>query len=413
MRVLFLTVYFPPEVGAPQARIYETARRFVQWGHEVTVLTAFPNHPTGVIPGEYRGKLFARETMDGMRVLRTTLYPAPNRGFWRWAAKHLSFSVTSLLASPLAGSYDIIVVGSASLFLGLTAHAISLYKRVPWVFTVADLWPATAVAQGQLSSRRLIKLTEALERFVYARADGLIGVTQGICDALVQKGVPANKVVHIPNGTDTDCFHPDPAAGEAARAALGLDGKFVLMYAGTMGLAQGLAVVLDAAGLLRDQPDIQFVLIGNGVEKPSLVQKAQRDHLTNVSFLDPKPRERVPDMLNAADAVLVTLRKRDIFAGALPSKTAEAMACGKPIIMTIMGEAAELLERAGAGIAVEPERPQALAEAVMKMKAQPELAAEMGRSGRNFALWELDRTALTKRLEELLLRLVNASSAAS
>jgi glycosyltransferase involved in cell wall biosynthesis len=408
MRVLFLTVYFPPEVGAPQARTYETARRFVEWGHDVTVMTAFPNHPTGIIAPGYRGKLLMREQMAGVNVLRTWVHAAPNRGLWRWAAKHLSFAGSSLLAAPLAGRFDVVVVGSSALFLGPTAHVISWLQRIPWVLTVTDLWPETAVAQGQMANPTLVRLTERLAGFVYARADALVGVTQGICDTLVKKGIPEEKVTYIPNGTDTELFNPS-ADGAAARTRLGLEGKFVVMYAGTMGLAQGLDAVLEAAKLIRDETAVQFVLAGDGVDRPALIDKAKREGIDNVSFVDRQPHSNVPALLNAADVVLVTLRKQPLFEGALPSKTSEALACGRPVVMTIAGEAAELLEQAGAGVAVEPDCPQALADAIRQMKEQPERAAEMGRKGRAFAVKHMERTKLAKRLEETLLKLVQSS----
>lgn len=408
MRVLFLTVYFPPEVGAPQARTYETAKRFVEWGHDVTVVTGFPNHPTGIISKGYRGKLFMREEMDGVNVLRTWVYAAPNRGLWRWAAKHLSFAGSSLLAAPLAGSFDVVVVGSSALFLGLPAYALSRLRGIPWVLTVTDLWPETAVAQGQLANPSLIRLTDWLAGFVYARADAIVGVTQSICDALIKRGTPEEKVMHIPNGTDTVLFNPS-TDGAAARKTLGMEDKFVVMYAGTVGLAQGLDVVLEAAKLLRDERAVQFVLVGDGVERPNLLEKARREGIDNVSFVDRQPRSKIPSLLNAADVILVTLRKQPLFEGALPSKTSEALACGRPVIMTVAGEAAELLERAGAGLAVEPECPQALATAVRTMKERPELAAEMGRKGRAFAVQHLDRSKLAKRLEEVLMSLVEST----
>ncbi len=407
MRVLFLTVYFPPEVGAPQARTYETAKRFVKWGHDVTVVTAFPNHPTGIIAPGYRGKLLMREEMDGVNVLRTWVHAAPNRGLWRWAAKHLSFAGSSLLAAPLAGRFDVVVVGSSALFLGPTAYIISRLQGIPWVLTVTDLWPETAVAQGQMANPGLIGLAERLASFVYDRADALVGVTQSICDALIRNGVPIEKVTHIPNVTDTVLFNPS-ADGAKVRKTLGLEGKFVVMYAGTMGLAQGLDAVLEAARLLRDEQGVQFVLAGDGVERPHLLDEAKREGIDNVSFVERQPHASMPALLSAADVVLVTLRRQPLFEGALPSKTAEALACGRPVVMTIAGEAAALLERAGAGLAVEPDSPQALADAVRQMKRQPERAAEMGRNGRAFAVAHLDRSTLAKRLEQTLLKLVQS-----
>lgn len=405
MRVLFLSVYFPPEVGAPQARTYETARWFARRGHDVTVLTAFPNHPTGRVARGYRGRLFMRERLDGIDVRRTWVYPAPNRGLWRWAAKHLSFSLSSLLAAPPAGPFDAVVVESSALFLGLTACALARLQGIPWVLTIADLWPDTAVAQGQLAHPGLIRLTHRLARFVYGQADLLVGVTRGICRALVRRGVPPGKVAYIPNGTDTRLFRP-AAGGDALRRELGLEGRFLVVYAGTMGLAQGLDTVLEAAGLLRGEEDVRFLLVGDGVEKGNLLRRAQREGLHNVRFLDRQPRSRMPAVLNAADVVLVPLRGQPLFQAALPSKLPEAMACGKPVILTIMGEAADLLQQAGAGLAVEPENPRALAAAIRRLREEPELAREMGRRGRAFAVRHLERSRLAQRLEERLLRLI-------
>jgi glycosyltransferase involved in cell wall biosynthesis len=410
MRILLLTVYFPPEIGPPQARNYDIAKRLIEWGHDVTVLTAFPNHPNGIIARGYRGKLFKREMMDGIDVLRTWLYASPNRGLWRWAAKHLSFSVSSLLAAPLAGRFDVVVVGSASLFLGLTAHAVSRYQRIPWVLTVSDLWPMTAVAQGRLSSRALIRLTERLAAFVYSGADKVVGVARSMCDEVVRTGVPENKVVHIPNGTDTTLFCPD-ADGKAARNALGLEGKFVVMYAGNMGPAHGLGAILDAAKLLHDDQDVQFVFVGDGPVKQSLVEKAARDEIRNVSFLDRRPQSKMPPILNTSDVVVIPQSKDRFFRGVVPFKTADTMACGRPIIMASpLGEATELLRRSGGGVAVEPECPSELAAAVRQMKDRPELAAEMGRRGRAFAVQNLERSALVKRFEEVLMQVVKAAA---
>jgi glycosyltransferase involved in cell wall biosynthesis len=242
---------------------------------------------------------------------------------------------------------------------------------------------------------------------VYRRADALVGVTESICQALARRGIPAGRISHIPNGTDTELFSPCEERAPA-RTGLGLNNEFAVIYAGTIGLAQGLDLVLDTAKLLRDTPDVRFVLVGDGVEKPKLLERVRREGIANVTFIDRRPRSEMPALLNAADVVLVALRKQPLFEGALPSKTSEAMACGRPVVVTIAGEAAQMLEHAGAGLAVEPGSPQALAEAVLKLKQEPELAARMGRSGREFAVRELDRTALARRLEALLLDLVNA-----
>lgn len=367
-----------------------------------------PNHPHGVIFPEYRRRVFLREQMDGMKVLRTWLYAAPNRGFWRWAAKHLSFSASSLLASTLAGSFDVIVVGSASLFLGLSAFAISRFKRVPWVMTVSDLWPETAIAQGRLSNRALIGISNKLAAFVYRHADLVVGVTRNMCQAAIDKGASEERVLHVPNGVDTDVFHPE-AGRESLRKTLGIEGKFVVMYAGSMGPAHGLEAILDSAKLFRAESAVRFALVGDGSVKAQLVEKAKREMIDNVLFVDRQSQSVMSAVMNAADVILIPQRNSSFFSGVVPFKMAEAMACGRPIVMASpRGEATEVVEQAGAGIVVNPESAAALAEAIRMLKASPEMREEMGRRGREYAVEHLDRTKLAKRLEQVLLDVVES-----
>jgi len=414
--VLFLTPYYPPEVGAPQTRISETATRLARRGHAVTVLTTLPNYPTGVVPAEYRGGKRRREEVDGVRVLRVWSYISPNRGFLRRILAQLSFGA---LAGPRGtgeirrgGKPDIIIVESPPLFDSYSGRYLARRFRAPYIFTVADIWPESAVQLGILRNRLLIRMAERLEWTSYLRAGAVWSVTAGIRQTLIERGLPADKVFLLPNGVDTQKFKPLPRA--EARETLGWDDRFTVLYAGTIGLAHGLDTLLTAADLLKGRSDIRFVLAGAGAAKDALMAEASRRQLENVTFLDPQPHNLMPTLISAADASLVSLRNLPLFQSALPSKMYEAMACARPIILAVDGEARDLVEReAGAALHIEPENPQALAEVTLRLKDDPELAQRLGARGRAFVQQRFDRDQLVVALEERILQLTTQRSGAA
>lgn len=399
MRFLFLTPYYPPEVGAPQARISELAKRLVRRGHVVEVLTALPNYPSGIVPPEYRGRAGTWEIRDGVQVFRTWIYATPNKGFVRRVLAHLSFMVSAIAAAPRMGDCDVVYVESPPLFDGIAGFVLSRLKGAKMVFNVADLWPQSVVELGMIGPGPLLRLATLLERWCYHVSDLILAVTGGIEKDLRNRSY-RDKVAWFPNGVDVARF----AAGEGAavRRELGLDGKFVVLYAGTMGLAQGLAGVIEAARRLESDDRIRFVLAGDGAERERLVAMAGH----NVRFLDPLPAARMPDLLAAADAAIVSLRDVPLFLGAVPSKTYEALAAGRPVIMSARGEAADLVRRAGAGIVVNPEQPAEMAEAVSALASDPDGCRRMGEAGREFVRQNFDRDLLAGRFEELMRRLV-------
>lgn len=402
MHILFLTHYFPPEVGAPQARIFETCRQLVELGHEVTVLTGFPHYPGGRIFDGYRWRLFMKEEMEGVRVVRSWVYATRNRGSLHRVANQFSFALSSLAGSLLVGGCNVMVVESPPLFLGVSGYVIGRLKRAPFMFYVADLWPESAVVLGVLRGRVAIKMAKLMESFIYRRATWVAGVTEGICCALLREGVPARKIVHLTNGVDTTFFQPVADRKKARDDLLSAQG-FVAMYAGTIGLAQGLGVALDAAKLLADE-GVSFLLIGDGAEKERLVIRAQVEGIENVRFLPTQERDRMPAIISAADVFLVTLKGEPLFEAALPSKIFEAMACARPLVLVARGEAADLVGRSGAGLVVEPDDPRLLADAILKIKGDSALGRSMGRSGRLLVERNFDRVALVRRLEEKLSR---------
>ncbi|HEX9036774.1 MAG TPA: glycosyltransferase family 4 protein [Ktedonobacterales bacterium] len=398
-RILFVTPYFPPEVGAAQARISETALRLARRGHEVSVLTTAPNYPNGIVFAGYGRGQRRTELWNGVRVVRVWSYVSPNKGFFRRILSQLSFGLLSpFLGAPKIGDPDIIIVESPPLFDALAGRALAWLKRCPYIFTVADIWPESAVQLGALRNPWLIWLAERLEWSAYRHAAAVWAVTEGISATLVGRGLPESRVFRLTNGVDTTVFQPQ--SRDEARAELGWDDRYTVLYAGTIGLAQGLEIALDAAERLRADPNVRFVLAGEGAAKAELLAKATRRGLTNVDFLDALPHARMPRVLAAADACLVSLKNIPLFAGAIPSKLYEAMASGRPILLAVDGEARDLVERqAGAALYIQPEDGSALAQAIERLRARPDEARILGARGRAFVVERFDRELLTSALE--------------
>jgi colanic acid biosynthesis glycosyl transferase WcaI len=400
LRVAFLTHYFPPEIGAAQSRLSELAALLVESGDQVTVVTPFPNYPTGVIQAGYRGQRFMEEWMHGVRVLRTWTYATRNSGFLKRILNHLSFSFSAYTALQRLGPIDVFYVQSPPLFVGIAALGMSRLKRVPFVFNVSDIWPQSAVEMGALRNPVAIKLAEMLERHLYRRAARITVATPGILERLAQRGVPRAKLVLLTNGVDTATFRPEPPEGDLARQ-LGLDGHRIFLYAGTHGLSQGLDVVLEAAKLTLD-PDVLYVMVGEGANKEALVEKARQQGIGNVRFLPNQPKSVLPSILNLAYASIIPLRRLDLFKAALPSKMFESMAVGKPLVAALWGEGAELVRTAGCGLVVEPEDPSAMQQAVETLAADPRLAQKMGDRGREYVVRNYDRRQIAARLHDVL-----------
>ncbi len=404
MRVLYLSQYFPPEVGATQTRAHEMAAGLIQAGHQVTMLTELPNHPEGIIRPPYRGRLWVREPFDGIDVVRVWVKAAPVKTMRTRLAFYISYMVNATLAGLLLarGHYDVLYATSPPLFVGAAALALSLLRRIPMVFEVRDLWPESAVALGELANPRWIRWATWLEERCYHHARRIVVVTHGIRHRLIERSVPADRLVLIPNGANTDLFSAQPAEGQARRQELGLDRHFVVIYAGILGIAQGLETVLHAAQLLQDNPSIRFLLIGDGPCKSELLRIKEEWKLSNVTMLDAQPRVAIPAYLSAADIALVPLRRVDIFQGAVPSKLFDAWACACPVLLSIGGEAQQIVERAQGGVFVPPESPAELAEAIRALAADRARCRKYGLNGRRFVEQHYSRQAQARMLVELL-----------
>ena len=403
MRLLYFTQYYPPEVGATQTRAYEMSRYLASRGHHVTVVTEVPNHPSGIIPPHYKGRLSERVREDSIDVLRLWVWASPEKNFKSRMRFYLSYMSMAALAGVLVkGRYDLVYATSPPLFVGAAGLAAANIRRIPFVFEVRDLWPESAVALGELSNRRAIAAAEKLERLLYRRAARVVAVTRGIRSRLMERGLPPSKLAFIPNGANTDHFRYDEQGRQAVRAELRLQDKFVVMYAGIHGIAQGLETLLQAAQRLSDTPQIQFVFVGEGPRKAEIMQLSEILTLPNVRFLPEVPSSRMPAYLSAADCTIVPLRDEPVFRGALPSKMFEAWACARPTILSVSGEAEEVLNEAGAGLATHPEDPTGMAQAILYLHAHPEEAHQMGERGRAYVLAHYSRQAQAQALETLL-----------
>ena len=402
MRTLIVTHYFPPETGAPAARLSGLAATWAADGDQVTVLTGMPNHPTGVLPTQYRRAIRRRERREGYQVVRTWLYATPNEGIARKTLGHLSFMASSVLLGWRAcGPADVVVVSSPTFFSILSGWLLARLKRARFVVEVRDLWPAIFVELGVLTNRRVIRLLERLELAAYAAADQVVVVSEGFRDNLIRRGVPAAKVHTIRNGVDTDRFAPDLAADPAVRARLGAGrGECLVLYAGTHGISQGLPTIADAAAELSGQP-IRFAFVGDGADKRRLERRITELGLRNVVLLPSVPNAEMPRLLAAADVCLVPLRQVPLFATFIPSKMFEYLAAGKAVVGSVTGEAAQILREAGA-VVVPPEDSAALADVIRALAADPGRRTFMGQAGRAFVEQRYDRAELAREYRKIL-----------
>ncbi len=396
MHILFLTHYFPPEVNAPASRTFENAKRWVAAGHKVTVLTCAPNHPRGILYPGYKNRLFQWDTLEGIQILRVFTFLSPNAGFLKRIFNYFSYMLSATLLCPLVSEIDVVVSTSPQFFCGMAGLWVSLLKRKPWVLEIRDLWPESITAVGQVINPILLRFLERLETFLYKSADHIISVTHSFKQHIGKRGIPGERISVLTNGVDLEHFQP-VSKKDLIRSGNGhteLAGKFVVSYIGTHGMAHGLETVLLTAEILRPYANILFLLIGDGAERETLLRKRNEAGLENVLMLPQQPKEKMPEFLALSDACMVLLKKRDIFKTVIPSKIFESMGMERPVILGVAGESKGIIEEADCGICIEPENHQQLADAVLKLFNDPELAAGMGRNGRRCVTAAYNRETL-------------------
>lgn len=399
MRILLLTQWFDPE---PTFKGLLFARELVRRGHEVEVLTGFPNYPGGKLYPGYRIRPWRCEIVDGIRVVRVMLYPSHDRSRWRRVLNYVTFALSASVLGPfLIKRPDVVYIYHPPATVALPALVIKMLRRSPVVYDIQDLWPDTVRASGMVSGRRILGMLGRWCNIVYRRTDQITVLSPGFRTILLSRGLEPGKVHVIYNWCDEERISAFGRDHQLA-SELGFAGRFNVVFAGTMGLAQKLETVLEAARICRERcPAVRFVFVGGGIEKARLEELARVMALENVVFLERQPVERIGRILALADVLLVHLKDDPLFCITIPSKTQAYMAAGKPVLMAVRGDAADLVERAGAGLCCEPENAVALADAVTGMSAMPraELNA-MGGAAKSFYNRELSLRAGVDHFEE-------------
>jgi len=395
-------------MGAPAARVAELSTLWAEAGHDVTVLTGFPNHPTGVVPPQYRRQMWRlamREQWNAINVVRTWLLPLPNRKPYERILNYSSFAVSAASSGMLVERPDLIIATSPQLLTGVAGYWLAQWKRVPFVLEIRDLWPESLAAVGIGAQNSLMYRTlERIAGFLYRRCDHVVVVTSAFRDALTDNwNIPSDKISVVENGVDTGLFRPRSAEALRIRAAMRWEDNFVVSYVGTMGMAQGLEIVIDTAARLQARaPAIQFLFVGEGAEKQRIVELVQHKALNNVCFVDQQSREKIPNYISASDVCIVPLRRSGLFRTVLPTKLLEFMACAKPVIVGVDGLARKIVDDAKAGIFVEPQNSVALADAVLHLSRHPELCAALGENGRQYILQRFTRRQTAQTYMQVL-----------
>lgn len=394
MHILFVTDNFVPEANAPATRTFEHARHWCGLGHKVTVVTGVPNFPTGKPQPPYRNRLFQRETIEGIEVRRVWTFLAPNKGVVKRSLDFLSFAISGFLGG-LGVKPDVIVATSPQLLTGLAGKWLARVKKKPFVFEVRDLWPDSIIAVGAMRENLEIRLLRKIERGLYSAADRIVTVSNALSARLAASGVPETKLAVVTNGVNPLRFSPrskDPAL----LASLGLEGKFVVAYVGSLGAAHGLDTALDAASALAGT-GIHFLFVGAGARHKELRERAHKLGLTNVTFTGVVPGEKVPNYLALCDVALVSLRKAPLFRAAIPSKIFEAAAMERPILLAVEGVAADIITSYGAGICTPPEDASAMAAALATLRDDPALRDRL-RAGCRKLAQDYDRRILAEKM---------------
>lgn len=415
LKILYISQYFPPEMGAPAARVSELSRHWVEAGHEVTVLTGFPNHPDGVLRPEYRRNFrrgFMREKLNGVEVVRTFLLPFPNRKPHERILNYSSFCASAALAGSFQSRPDVVIATSPQLLVGLSGWWIARLKDVPFVLEVRDLWPESLTAVGIGNQRSLMHHTIGrIASFLYSACDHIAVVTPAFREHLIRNwNVSEEKISVVQNGVETSLF--SPANSDASiRRDLCAEQKFIVSYIGTMGLAHGLETLLQSAQQLQSvAPDVLFMLVGEGADRARIQSLIAGAKLINVRLVPQQLREKIPAYINASDACAVVLKKSDVFETVIPTKMLEFMSCARPVVLGVKGQAEQLLSSARAGLAIEPGNAAALSQAIMTLRNNPALSKEFGRNGRDFIVHNLSRRSTALHYLELLKSLLEGNA---
>ena len=399
MRLLLLTQYYPPEIGAPQNRLHELAIRLKMKGVQVEVLTAMPNYPKMEIDPAYLGGKIKNEIIDGIQVYRSPIFVSKSKSILKRLLNYFSFVFTSYLRGRKLDNYDYLLVESPPLFLGYSAMALSRRLNAKLIFNVSDLWPESAEKLDLVTNKMLLNLAYKLETKCYKKAYLITGQTQGIVENIKSR-FPSKEVYWLPNGVDLEFYNPESHPPSTFRKMNEFsENDLLVFYGGIIGYAQGLDVILKACKLLEKYPSIKFILQGSGPEKDRLMSLRDELGVKNLFFLSPVEKQIMPNVLLGIDLAVVPLRKLELFQGAIPSKIFESLSMQVPLILGVDGEARHhFIDNANAGVYFEPENEQALADAVLKFYENKSFIVEKGINGRNYVNEYFNRNIIAQQL---------------
>ena len=402
MKLLILTQYFPPEIGAPQNRLFELALRIQKEGIEVNALTAMPNYPHMVVHKDYKGTFSSSEMMQGIKVHRRWIYVSKKTGIIHRLLNYFSFVFTSLFAGIFSvKKHDLILCESPPLFLGISAYIICKIRGSKLIFNVSDLWPESAEKLGIVTNKSMLALATTLEEFLYKSSVLVTGQTQGIVQDISSR-FPNKKVYWLPNGVDLTLFSPDEVQSDFREKHDFSNSDLLFFYAGILGIAQGLDVIVDAAKRIADK-NVKIVFLGEGPEKKRLKKRVESESISNVFFIDAITKAEMPAFVKAMDVSIVPLRRLDLFKGAIPSKIFENLAMKKPILLGVEGEAKELfIEEGKSGMFFTPENDEELAKCISEISSAPEIVLDFGENGRNYVDKKFNRNNIAQAFNEQL-----------
>lgn len=398
MNILFISQYYPPEIGAASNRIGYFAKFLSRNGHNVTVLTSTPNYPEGKVYPGYENRFSIKEE-DSVCVTRTRILLTPKKTVVTRLAHYLSFLLSSIFAKGKIQKSDIIFASSPPLFTAIIAVIFKKLWNIPLMTDIRDIWPESAESVGLVKNRKLIRSGEKLAQWIYRNSNHIMVTSPGI-----KRGVPQifhEKITVLPNGAELELFHPD-VDGEMIRRKWNLGEEFVVLYTGNLGLAQAPEILIKVAELLKNESDIIFLIVGAGVLYEKLRSEVEQKNLTNIVFPGARPRSEMPTYVAASDVCIIPYKKSETFRNTLPSKMFDYMAGGKPIIINLDGEAGDLIQQAQCGLVVKEENASDLAEKIQYLKQNPSRAQQMGCAGRTFVEKNYRRETVAAHLEELL-----------
>jgi glycosyltransferase involved in cell wall biosynthesis len=383
MHILFLTDNFPPEGNAPATRTFEHAREWVNNGHKVTVITCAPNFPEGKVFEGYKNKWLSKQKIEGINVWRVKTYITANEGFIKRTIDFISFMLSSLFFGLFTRKIDVVIGTSPQFFTVISAWALAKFKRVPFVFELRDIWPASITAVGAMKGSWIIKVLEKLELFLYRQADLIISVTHSFKLELQNRGVSPNKIKVVLNGVDLSKYKPLSEKDKAFAEEFQLKGKFVAGYVGTHGLAHALDSIIEAAELLKVEDDIRIVFAGGGADRARLEKLVETRDLSNVVMIPRQPKENMPKIWSLCDVSLVSLKDTPLFSTVIPSKIFESMAMSLPIIISVPeGESTQIIRTQKAGLVIPPENSNSLFEAILNIKKDKNLYSDLADNSR-------------------------------